>query len=222
VDLRRLRKRLRKRLGLRRQRPPFAGRHYRRARRLLLDAIDLFNAADLPYAVDAGTLLGLVRDGDLIPWDNDLDLILPVEALPRLRALIPRLWLRGWKVSRTYRMAFDSEAWRRGDPRVVKVRSWSPWLIGPGSTLLDITVVYPDGKHYWWEMARRVCRVPREFLDGRGTLSFAGREVKVPRDHERYLELSYGDWRTPRPDFSHNDLGVIVGRGGSGSGGGPP
>jgi hypothetical protein len=208
--LKRLRKRVKRALGLRIERPPFTGKYYELGRRLLLDAIDIFNAAGLPYAVDAGTLLGLVREGDLIPWDNDLDIMLPAADVPQLTRLYPQIRARGWRVSRTYTIPFDSDAWRSGDPRVVKVRSKNPWGIGPGSTLLDITIIYPHGDYYWWEMSGRVCRIDRTFFDGREEIRYAGRPLKVPRNYEQYLTHTYGDWRTPRPDFGHDESGVIV------------
>ena len=66
-----LRHRIKERLGLRHGRPNFSDPKYHgRAKRLLLDVCDIFNQAQLPYTVDAGTLLGLCRDGDLIPWNN--------------------------------------------------------------------------------------------------------------------------------------------------------
>ena len=40
--------------------------------------IDILNDIGLKYWLDAGTLLGIIRDGDLIPWDYDADIgILP-------------------------------------------------------------------------------------------------------------------------------------------------
>ncbi len=39
-----------------------------------IETIGLLNAHEIPYWVCHGTLLGLVRDGDLIPWDHDIDI----------------------------------------------------------------------------------------------------------------------------------------------------
>lgn len=208
----RLKRRIKRALGLRTERPPFQGRYYRRARRLLLDMVDLFNAADLPYRLDAGTLLGIVRDGDLIPWDNDIDLMLPASAVPQLRRLYPRIFLLGWKVSHTYTMPFGHDAWEAGAPRVIKIRSWNPWLFGPGSTLMDITIVHRYQGTYSWEMAKKVCRVDAAHFDDAELLAYAGRAVKVPRDFEAYLTQLYGDWRTPDPTFRHDQVGIISDR----------
>jgi len=201
---------IRQALGLRSGRPPFTGRYYRRGRRLLVDTLDILNVAGLPYTVDAGTLLGIARQGDLIPWDNDIDMLLPVDYVPDLQRLAWRFRLRGWGVSRLYRMAFPSEVWNIGDPRVLKVRRRHLMLIGGGNTLLDITFTYRDGDFCYWPMARKLCRVPVAFFTGCDMLEYAGRPVRAPHRHERYLELSYGDWRTPRRDFHHDQLGVII------------
>lgn len=212
--MKRFRRALKRKLGLRSERPPFTGRYYRRARALLLDTVEILNQADIPYTLDAGTLLGIVRDGDLIPWDNDIDLMLPAESLPALRKVYGKILRRGWKVSRTYRMGFASEAWQVGDPRVVKLRSWNPWLFGPGSTLLDITIIYKYQDAYWWEMARKVCKVSAEYFDRHAILEYAGREVRVPYRYEEYLSRLYGEWRTPDRSFHHDQFGTIVSAGG--------
>jgi len=39
-----------------------------------IEVITLLNLHDIPYWVCHGTLLGLVRDAQLIPWDHDIDI----------------------------------------------------------------------------------------------------------------------------------------------------
>ena len=209
-SLRKLRHDFKRRLGLGVERPTFAEPKYKqRAIRMLLDVCRILDDARLPYTVDAGTLLGLVRDGDLIPWDDDLDLMLPVTALPNIAPVLDAIRRKGWQISRLYPMAIDSPAWGIGDPRVLKVRRRFLKIIGRGSTLLDFTITYRQDDHYWWEMARRVCRVPAHFLDNTDYIEFAGQKLRVPSRREEYLERTYGDWRNPRPDFGRDEFGII-------------
>tara|TARA_B100000787_G_scaffold147844_1_gene119017 strand:- start:409 stop:1113 length:705 start_codon:yes stop_codon:yes gene_type:complete len=39
-----------------------------------IETIELLNKHEIPYWVCHGTLLGLIRDGSLIPWDHDIDI----------------------------------------------------------------------------------------------------------------------------------------------------
>lgn len=44
----------------------------------------------IEYSLLGGTMLGAVRDGGFIPWDDDLDLVFTGEALRRFMELFPR------------------------------------------------------------------------------------------------------------------------------------
>lgn len=56
---------------------------------VLGDVARVMEANDLPYSVMCGTLLGAVRHGGFIPWDDDVDLVLPRESYDRLEAIYP-------------------------------------------------------------------------------------------------------------------------------------
>jgi phosphorylcholine metabolism protein LicD len=45
-----------------------------KAKYVLKDIASIFNFLKIDYSLDCGTLLGVVRDGDIIAWDNDIDL----------------------------------------------------------------------------------------------------------------------------------------------------
>lgn len=57
------------------------------ANSLLKDTIEILNEYKLDYFLISGTLLGLVRHKDFIPWDDDIDLIVDrsiVDKLPNI------------------------------------------------------------------------------------------------------------------------------------------
>ena len=60
-----------------------------------IETIALLNAHAIPYWVCHGTLLGLVRDGRLIPWDHDIDIAIWAGAFPK-QSLIDLMLANGY------------------------------------------------------------------------------------------------------------------------------
>lgn len=58
-------------------------------REILREMLFFLEANDLPYVALGGTLLGAVRHGGFIPWDDDIDLALPREEYERFLRLAP-------------------------------------------------------------------------------------------------------------------------------------
>ena len=65
---------------------------------LLLEICEIFDAHKIVYWLDAGTLLGAVREGEFIPWDEDIDLGTWHENLPYLRLICENLKKMGFVV----------------------------------------------------------------------------------------------------------------------------
>lgn len=147
-------------------------------------------AQGLPAFATAGALLGLEREGRLLPNDKDLDVVLPVQHLPAAIDAMPAL---GWK-----------PAWT-----VVKATNFRSYVHTQHAITLDLFGYEFDAANAcvwggWWPVG-----LPREH--GR-LLKFKPIELFLAqhpwgqhwevRDPENLLAQLYGPhWRTPDADF---------------------
>lgn len=168
-------------------------------RRQLLDTIDLLDEHDIIYHLEGGTLLGVVRDGDLLPWDKDTDLSIMSQDADRLQPVLNDLKARGWRISqRTFKQ--DECFARQVEPRLVKVKDHFLGILA-GANTLDLFVKYIHEGHAYWVASSNVMRVSAHHYQGYDEIEWQGRMVKLPADHVGYLTAKFGDWHTPVKDW---------------------
>lgn len=150
------------------------------------EIIDVFEKNDIKYAISHGTLLGLVRLGTLIPWDDDIDVTLFVDDKPKFEKAEKALKKKKFYVPiRTEnpddkvnplekQFWYDFNAIRDGE----KVEGWFTEKIG---------------EKYVYDKHRSGLAWKEKFLDTLGTLTWRGREFTCPNYKEEYLELMYGN-----------------------------
>ncbi len=91
----------------------------------ILKAIDqVCRNNDIPYWLDSGTLLGAVRHGGFIPWDDDVDICIPLEDIPRFveaakKELPNNLFVQNKETDPTYNITY------------VKVRDNNSFIVEP-------------------------------------------------------------------------------------------
>jgi hypothetical protein len=151
-----------------------------------------------PLFILYGTLLGLVREQDYIPGDDDFDVGFysdfssPEEILDELLVVIEALIGHGFIVH------FN----RRGKLFRLKLED------SPEDMHLDVRAVWHFNGYSWLHKHARLKLAREDFLppiNGK----FRGVDVYLPHRPEKFLEAYYGSsWRVPDPTYS-NDTKTI-------------
>lgn len=143
----------------------------------------------LPVVIHAGTLLGLFRDGDLLPGDQDIDLaVLP----PATSAQVAEILVATGDF--------------RPQPHGVDSGSFRAVVHQPTGLTVDITEYVREGGRFvsrWQHPSGVVLReaaVPA-FTPRLVDLPAVGRRLPQPDDPAALLSATYGDWRTPNACF---------------------
>jgi len=165
------------------------------AYKLLVDITKVFEKKNIPYHLEGGTLLGIVRDKALLPWDHDLDISVPQSAeKSAYRALLPLL-LKGWQLSRRRWWRFDLVKVKGS--RIIKVRKKDHGWFHSGTVYLDIFVKVNSQGFSYWQAKEKLMRVDAAYYDGFEYVSDGKNQFRAPKNYEGYLTEKYGDWSIP-------------------------
>lgn len=151
---------------------------------LMKDTHEILEDYDVHYFADGGTLLGSVRHGGFIPWDDDLDIAIPIEDELKLHAAFEDFKKLGY-----YIVDWDC---------CYKIYSTKPskWK-GPSKNppSLDIFVVYKaeDGFKYHRYYARKWFNyiIKEEDLGQRKLASFGDLKIWIPEKPASVLDVIY-------------------------------
>jgi len=161
----------------------------------LFNLTDIFNQHNVNYFIDGGTLLGIIREQDLIKWDNDIDICIPFEDVEKVQKILMKSIIRApidTKVKIKER--YDSE-----------------------NTLICFELTFcMNGIEF--EMSIGILRfendtaytilnvVNKEYFIKCEELVFKGKKLRVPNKPLKYLTTMYGDWRVPKRDSTFEDF----------------
>ena len=172
------------------------GKNLAQAEKLLSDVITIFESCNIAYWLEGGTLLGLRREGRLLPWDNDLDISLHESEGDKLMLLVDTLKKKGFRV-RTRTFEKDSDVFKQGDLRMIKIRTKRFFGLLKGNVCLDVFIKYTKNDKTYWGIADTFMSVPAKFYNSFKKIDFKGKNYSVPEHTDEYLTFRYGNWQTP-------------------------
>ena len=177
------------------------GKHDRLSRKTLKSVCSLLQKNGVDYFLDGGTLLGIIRENRLLPWDRNMNLSVSEQDCEKLIGLRLKLWLKGYRLKVRYTKV-NMPYFPKGSVKMIKIKT--RFLLFGGVDLLDIYVRRKSGSNYFWTTgtSKPVLKsVPSAFFDKNNTVEFDNHMYSVPSDHEDYLAFRYGDWKIPVKQF---------------------
>ncbi len=161
------------------------------ARKALLAAKERLDAAGIIFFLLAGTLLGVIRNGDVLAHDKDLDLGVAWDV--KREQVVETLCAGG----------LFTVPWEQGI--LPPDRQWyRSFIHAESGCALDVFFVRPEGDRLLCGFDQHPvpvlsCLTAFSLLDW----SWMGRTWKVPDPPEQYLVEVYGpDWRVPNPQYN--------------------
>ncbi len=184
----------------------------------------LLNEREVPYCLDSGVLLGLMREGKLLDHEKDIDLQMWAEDEDHLLELLPEAWEMGYTVTIwLYRgLVIQYRFLREGNLPVHimlfrRSGSWAWCPAGEGTGPPYPALLTRRFYHYfvvarknlrerliatevtrWPWKARRLVGtwwVPARFFERKVYHPLF--EGYIPLEWENYLSYRYGNWRVP-------------------------
>ncbi len=171
----------------------------KKAIKMLKDVAEILESSNISYVLEAGTLLGIVRENRLLPWDNDLDITITEKDENKLLFCRWKFWLKGYRFYvRRYKK--NTGPFKKRQVRIIRIQT-RKYLFFKDISLMDIFVKrLIDGEYHWTIGVKNPVwkSTPVKYYDERTYLKFKGKKFAVPEEYEGYLEYHYGpDWRIP-------------------------
>ena len=149
----------------------------------LLDFKEAMDRFAIPFVFIFGTLLGVIREGDFISYDTDVDVACFAPDHRRMGGVIKELRDKGFYIpDRNACPLHDHFFIRDGE----KIEVW--WF-----DRIDKEYIYDD-----------IVRYPDYYFASLEDVDFLNTKFKVPNNPKAFLEYTYGiEWTKPNPKASY-------------------
>ncbi|MCW9698298.1 hypothetical protein [Avibacterium sp. 20-129] len=144
----------------------------------LKDLKRVLDKNNIPFFLISGTLLGCIRENDLLGHDKDIDVgVWDTHSYDELANILGR----------------------SGFFYIVPNRTKTLLVIRHiNGIMIDVFIHYREKNDYWHAGVKIKWHNSPFTLE---SVCFLGEHYLIPKDYDKYLTENYGDWRTPKKDF---------------------
>ncbi len=186
------------------------------------------------YWVDQGTLLGLVREENILPWDTDIDISVWGDDFQKVLLLEKEFTLDGYYFE--YQAAYDAIFLSKGTDFYIEIAKQSidgdfvfRYNSLPKKSMLALFIkralkLLPPKIHFLLRDLLRnktsdkllLSKTPLYFFENFTLTDFNSiKSVNIPFKSREYLLFKYGkSWETPNKEWAYekNDGSIVLGR----------
>lgn len=160
---------------------------------------------NIPIYLSEGSLLGIMRDKELIRWDYDIDFVLEdkylapfIEQLPHFFSASP---VNQYFTFNIERRSKDLAVWLQ--PK----EALNAEFVEP--IQVCFTIAYMQEEYAMTELDRYY--IPKHFFSPLKWVELHPGQASTFSNPDEYLTLLYGDWHKVRKNFQYSEYGNIVG-----------
>jgi phosphorylcholine metabolism protein LicD len=176
------------------------GKNKVEALELLELSAKIIDRCKMNYWLDGGTLLGIVRENRLLPWDDDIDISMLNPGQKQLKNLIKAFEKANKRVKVRY-FEKNCDYFSKNNIRLIKIRNKSFFGLLKGKVCLEIFIRYQKNDTTYCKIGEQVQIIPYNLCNSYKTILFNNYNYHIPTFTAEYLTLKYGDWKTPVKDW---------------------
>lgn len=171
------------------------GNNGKSALKFLNDITDILDKFNIKYWLDYGTLIGIMREERLLPWDDDIDIsIFEEDCELMVNKVLPEIQ-KIFCCIQTRHLKEDLYPLKKDTINVFKVRN-KKFKFFRGNVRLDIAVMYKHEENIYSVSFDKLHRLPQKLLREFDLIEFNGKSHRIPKEYDAYLTYCYGNWKT--------------------------